>query len=337
MGPGPADRMSSSWVLGIEIGGTKLQLGIGQGQGSILAIERLRVIPARGASGIRDQIQAAFATLLANTNIAKGQIEAAAIGFGGPVDVLTGRTRKSFQIDGWDDFPLAAWVAEQLDVPRVVLENDADTAGLAEARFGAGIGHSPLLYMNVGSGIGGALIVDQQIYRGFGQGAIEIGHLKVPDSTVSGTRQIELEQAASGWAIASAAQELGRRKILEGSHGWPVLTRAHENPDQITAALVADAALGGDPDSSAILDRARSAVAFALTQAVALLAPRRIVIGGGVSLVGEKLWFDPIRRQIDRDVFEPFRGHFDIVPAALGEEVVVHGALAIARDSTARS
>jgi glucokinase len=337
MGPGPADRMSSSWVLGIEIGGTKLQLGIGQGQGSILAIERLRVIPARGASGIRDQIQAAFATLLANTNIAKGQIEAAAIGFGGPVDVLTRRTRKSFQIDGWDDFPLAAWVAEQLEVPRVVLENDSDTAGLAEARFGAGIGHSPLLYMNVGSGIGGALIVDQQIYRGFGQGAIEIGHVKVPDSTVSGSRQLELEQAASGWAIASAAQALGRRKIHEGRHGWPVLTRAQEDPDQITAALVADAALGGDPDVSAILDRARSAVAFALTQAVALLAPRRIVIGGGVSLVGEKLWFDPIRSQIDRDVFEPFRGHFDIVPAALGEEVVVHGALAIARDATARS
>ena len=78
-------------------------------------------------------------------------------------------------------------------------------------------------------------------------------------------------------------------------------------------------------------------MAFALTQAITLLAPRRIVIGGGVSLVGEKLWFDPIRRLIDRDVFEPFRGRFDIVPAALGEEVVVHGALAIARDAISTS
>ena len=65
-------------------------------------------------------------------------------------------------------------------------ENDADTAGLAEARFGAGVGHSPLLYMNVGSGIGGALIVDDQIYRGSGQGAAEIGHLRVPDVTLFG-------------------------------------------------------------------------------------------------------------------------------------------------------
>jgi glucokinase len=337
MGPGPADRMSHPWVLGIEIGGTKLQLGIGHGQGSILALERLRVDPSRGAAGIRDQIQAGFATLLAKTKLAKRQIEAAAIGFGGPVDALNGRAQKSFQINGWDDFPLAAWVGEHLGVPRVVLENDADTAGLAEARFGAGIGHSPLLYMNVGSGIGGALVVDQQIYRGSGQGAIEIGHLSVPYGTVSGTRRLELEQVASGWAIASAAQELGRRRIQEGRDGWPVLTRSQGDPDRITAALVAEAALGGDPDSAAILDQARTAVAFALTQAITLLAPRRIVIGGGVSLVGEELWFDPIRRLIDRDVFEPFRGRFDIVPAALGEEVVVHGALAIARDAVATS
>jgi glucokinase len=328
---------SLPWVLGIEIGGTKLQLGIGQEQGSIAALERLHVDPARGSSGIRDQIQAGFAMLLARTNLGKRQIEAAGIGFGGPVDTLSGRTRKSFQIDGWDDFPLAAWVGEHLEVPRVVLENDADAAGLAEARFGAGVAHSPLLYITVGSGIGGALIVDQQIYRGFGQGAIEVGHMRVPGSTSSASRHLELEQVASGWAIAFAAQTLGRRRIQEGRVDWPVLTRSHGDPDRITAAWVAEAALGGDPDSSAILDRARTAMAFALMQAITLLAPRRIVIGGGVSLVGEKLWFDPIRRLIDHDVFEPFRGRFDIVPAALGEAVVVHGALAIARDALSSS
>ena len=329
--------MSQSWVLGIEIGGTKLQLGIGQGQGSILALERLRVDPARGASGIRHQIQAAFVTLLAKTKLAKSQIEGAGVGFGGPVDVLNGRTQKSFQVNGWDDFPLAAWIREHLDVSKVVVENDADTAGLAEARFGAATRHSPLLYMNVGSGIGGALVVDQQIYRGAGKGALEIGHVRVPDSTVSGTRHLELEEVASGWAIASAAQELARRRIDEKRVGWPLLTRAEGNPDRITAALVAEAAAGGDPDSAAILDRARAAVAFALSQAITLLAPRRIVIGGGVSLLGEKLWFDPIRRLINQDVFEPFRGSYDIVPAALGEEVVVHGALALARDAVTRS
>ena len=219
----------------------------------------------------------------------------------------------------------------------MVVENDAHAAGLAEARFGAGIGQSPLLYMTVGSGIGGALIVDHQIYRGFGQGAIEVGHLKVPDSTSSENLHHELEQVASGWAIASAARALCRRQIEQGRAGWTVLTRSHGDPDRITAAMVAEAAVAGDPDSLAILDRARSAVAFALIQAITLLAPRRIVIGGGVSLLGEEFWFDPIRRLIDHGVFEPFRGRFDIVPAALGEEVVVHGALAIGRDALTKS
>jgi len=325
--------MAEPWVLGIEIGGTKLQLGIGQGQGSVAALERLLVEPSRGAAGILDQILAAFPTLLGKRNLSRQQIDAIGIGFGGPVDGLHGLTKRSYQVSGWDDFPLTTWMSGNLGVPLVVLENDADAAGLAESRFGAGSGYSPLLYVTVGSGIGGALIIDDRIYRGLGQGATEVGHLRVPDITPSGARVLELEQVASGWAIASAAQDTARRMIDEGRTDWVVLTNAQGRPSQITAALVADAASQGDLESTAILDRARRAIAFALTQAIALLAPRRIVIGGGVSLVGEENWFDPIRRLIDRDVFQPFRGRFDIVPAALGETVVVHGALALARDA----
>jgi glucokinase len=325
--------MAEPWVLGIEIGGTKLQLGIAQGRGHISALERLTVEPSLGAPGIRNQIQIAFATLLAKANLSVGDIEGAGIGFGGPVDSLAGCTQKSFQVDGWDKFPLAAWVRDHLEIPSVVLENDADSAGLAEARFGAGVGYSPLLYMNIGSGIGGALVVDQQIYRGSGHGALEIGHLSVPSDTDDGSRTVELEQVASGWAIAAAARELGRRKLEQGRADWPLLTQARGNPDSITAALVAEAAREGDAESAAILDRARGAVAFALAQAITLLAPRRIVLGGGVSLVGEDLWFDPIRRLTNQHTFAPFRGRYDIVPAALGEEVVVHGALALARDA----
>ena len=150
------DCMSEFWPLGIEIGGTKLQLGIGHGQGKLRALDRLRVDPSRGANGVFEQIEDAVPRLLANAKLDRKQIQAAGIGFGGPVDVQTGRIQKSFQIFGWDDYPLADWIGERLDIPRVVVENDADTAGLAEARFGAGVGHSPLLYITVGSGIGGA-------------------------------------------------------------------------------------------------------------------------------------------------------------------------------------
>ncbi len=170
-----------AWVLGIEIGGTKLQLGIGRGQGELVGLERLPVNPSRHATGILDQIQQVFPSLLRGAQLTCSQIQAAGVGFGGPVDTENGVVQKSYQIAGWDDFPLGAWIREHLKVPRVLVHNDADTAGLGEARFGAGRGYSPLLYMTVGSGIGGALIIGDRIYRGFGKGAGEIGHMRVVD------------------------------------------------------------------------------------------------------------------------------------------------------------
>ncbi len=329
--------MDEVCVLGIEIGGTKLQLGIGHGQGDLSALVRLRVDPTRGASGILSQIRAAVPDLLKQSNLEPHQIQAIGIGFGGPVDAAAGQIETSFQIAGWDHFPLADWITEHLDVPWVVVENDADSAGLAEARFGAGLDRSPLLYVNVGSGIGGSMIIDRQIYRGAGQGALEIGHMRVVDATDSDRPIRELEQIASGWAMATAGQELARQKVERNEKDWVVLEHALGNPGAITGVMIADAAKTGDRESMAILARARAAVAFALAQTITLLAPRRIVLGGGVSLIGESLWLDPIRRLVDLDVFPAFRGHYDIVPAALGEVVVVYGALALARDLVVKS
>jgi glucokinase len=324
--------MAEPWLLGIEIGGTKLQLGIGDGLGTLRALARVAVVPSGGAAGILGQIESALPDLLRTCHISVDQIAAAGIGFGGPVDTAARRTTRSYQIAGWEQFPLARWAKEHLGIDRVVLENDSDSAGVAEARLGAGIGYSPVLYTNIGSGIGGALIVDGQLYRGSGRGALEIGHLGVMTETPDGPGVAELEQIASGWAIAKSAQNEAERLLAQGRDDWTVLAQADGQPDRITAVSVAEASQAGDVLAATILDRARKGVAFALTQAITLLAPQRIVIGGGVSLIGAAGWLDPIRDRVNRDVFEPFRGHFDIVPAALGEEVVVHGALALARD-----
>ncbi len=319
--------MVSRWVAGIEIGGTKLQLGVGRGDGKIVALERLAVDPARQAEGIRRQILEAFPRLLHSAGIARAAVGAVGFGFGGPVNADQGRVERSYQVAGWEDFPLAEWACEHLGVPSAVLHNDADSAGLAEARFGAGTGRAPLLYITVGSGIGGALILNDRIYRGFGKGAGEIGHLHVPDFRGEGPayRLAELEQVASGWAIARAGQQLADAGRLD-------LTDLGSKPGPVTGWMVAEAARHGHPDAAGIIDRGQKALGVALAQAVAMVAPRRIVIGGGVSLMGEP-WFASVRRAVDQFVFAPFRGGFDIVPAALGEEVVVHGALALAHDA----
>src|SRR5208337_162201 len=106
---------------------------------------------------------------------------------------------------------------------------------LAEGRFGAGVGRSPLLYLTIGSGIGGALIIDGQIYRGGGLGAVEIGHLEVPVHTRNGPQTLELEQIASGWGIARRAREEALDQAKAGRHDWVVLERARGDPQAITA------------------------------------------------------------------------------------------------------
>jgi glucokinase len=324
--------MSSPLLLGIEIGGTKLQLALGRGDGRIIDLERLRVVPSDGAEGVRSQIAGAVGPMLTRAGIAS--VGAIGAGFGGPVDTDEGVITTSHQIGGWDGFRLADWLRQIIKVDPVVVQNDADTAGLAEARFGAGAGVSPVLYVTIGSGIGGGLILNDKIYRGAGAGAIEIGHLWVVDRNDSDLGVLTLEKAASGWAIADSARSYAERLLREETgHDWSVLRRAGGDPAAITTRDVAEAAREGDREAKILLDRAAHAMAHGLRQAVTLLAPRRIILGGGVSLIGEDLWLDPIRRLLDGCVFPPFRGTFDLVGASLGEEVVVQGALALARDA----
>jgi glucokinase len=312
--------------LGIEIGGTKLQLGLGRGDGTLTALWRGTVDVAAGPEGIRRQITATVPDLLAQADLDRAQVQGVGIGFGGPVDDATHSIIKSHQIEEWDGFPLADWITDMLGWP-AVLGNDADVAGLAEALFGAGKGLSPIFYITIGSGIGGGFIINGEIYRGCGRGAAEIGHVQVKGLGCVVTYRA-LEQHSSGWAIARKAQD-----SLWSDQGYKSsLFRLVEGPNSsITTEQVAQAAKKRDQFALSILNEAWSDLAEALCHVIALLCPRRIVVGGGVSLMGEKLLFEPLRRLVAERVFRPFADCYDIVPAALGEEVVVHGALALAR------
>jgi len=319
--------------LGIEIGGTKLQLGVGPDDGKLRGLWRGGVDVADGPEGLRRQIVAAVPELLAKAGISRGELRGVGIGFGGPVDDATHSVIKSHQIEGWDDFPLADWISEVVSLP-AVLGNDADVAGLAEALHGAGKGLSPIFYITIGSGIGGGFIINGEIYRGCGRGAAEIGHLQFKTYWIRDPPFIldspteTLEQLTSGWGIAETAKycivkERPIRSIL--------YSKAQDRSRPLTAKDVALAARQGDAFAESILNTSVGYLADAICHVIALLCPRRIVIGGGVSLMGEKLLFEPLRRMLAERVFKPFAGLTDIVPATLGEEVVVHGAIALVR------
>jgi glucokinase len=335
--------------LGIEIGGTKLQLGIGPGDGSLAGLWRGKVDAEAGGEGIRKQILAAVPELLSSAGALRSHLRGVGVGFGGPVDDIAQRVIKSHQIAGWNDFPLPDWLGEALQLP-VVLGNDADVACLAEALFGAGRGLSPVFYITVGSGIGGGLVVNGEIYRGVGRGASEIGHLRIFDHRPGQEPAFRrLEEITSGWAIGDYA----RRRLLRGD-GTDSLLRTYAGQvrarpadetlavptpaevaargfDQLAAGDVAEAARQGDAFARQILNDCFSALAEAVCAMVVLLCPRRVVIGGGVSLMGEELFFRPLRQMAAERIFPPFADLTEIVPSALGEAVVVHGALALAR------
>ncbi len=314
--------------IGIEIGGTKLQLGLGAGNGAIVGLWRGAVDPAGGGASIRQQILVAIDELLRSARVPPARLKAVGVGFGGPVDDASGHVITSHQISGWNDFPLSQWLSEALQVP-VFVGNDADVAGLAEALHGAGQGRSPLFYVTIGSGIGGGFIVDGNIYRASGKGAAEIGHVRVLDSRRrSGPVMSPLEDVASGWGIANHARHLlsegeGRSSLL-----WKL---ADGDLGRVTAELIGDAAKQEDSFSRTRLSEALAGLSEAICSVIALLCPTRIVIGGGVSLLGQDLFLEPLREIVAERVFKPFAGLTDIVPAALGEAVVVHGALALAK------
>ena len=343
--------MSHPLFLGIEIGGTKLQVAVGDAAGrSLVSVARADVDPAGGAEGILTEIER-----LAQPLLAEHRPAAVGIGFGGPVD-RAGRVVKSHHIHGWEDFPLADWAREHFGLPAIVA-NDADTAALAESRLGAGRGANPVFYITVGTGIGAGLVIDGQIYLGHGVSVAELGHLR-PGLHAEGPDQI-LESYAAGWGIAAAAQarlrdpmryRLGelrgkrrrpediRQRLIEieeagEADAGDLLDRCDGQPERLSTKLVVEAAMAGNRMASEILRQAWQALGWGIAQAITLLSPEVIVIGGGVSLAGRELFFEPLEYEVARYVFPPLKDSYRIVPAELGEEVVLHGALLLARDA----
>lgn len=325
--------------LGIEIGGTKLQLGVGVGQEANLA--ELLIFPvevARGAAGIREQIVGAVKELQS-----RHQITRIGFGFGGPINSESQVVTTSHQIRGWDDFPMGQWCREQFGLP-IVLANDCDSAALAEAKFGAGKGKRTVFYVTVGTGIGGGFVIDGIVHGSGRPSASEIGHLR--PGMLAESPHNTVESLASGWGISWLAKSLldvEKRDIsklipqsmqlarpIDDSERSQLLDRCNGDLDQLTARHVGQAAADGNTFALAVLDVALSALGWGIAQTITLLSPEVVVVGGGVSMMGDELFFQPLRRFVDLYAFGPSKGSFEICPAELGEEVVVHGAIGMA-------
>lgn len=317
-------------TLGIEIGGTKLQLVTSDLTGHIDQRFRYAVDPAQGADGILQQIAETIGQL---TDVP----QAIGVGFGGPVDWQTGRIATSHQIGGWSGFGLADWLRQQVPGALVRVENDANVAALGEARQGAATGFRTVFYITLGSGVGGGLVVDGQLYHGATPGEAEIGHLwLVPPG--DGTPGQTIEQTVSGWAVDQQIRELLpqlpddsvlKQMVQEAHAAGPVGKEAVPAvPRRDPARFLHPAYEAGDPVARMLIEQIGSVLALGLSHVVHLFHPDAIVLGGGLSLIGEPLRA-AVRQALPRFVMKAFHPAPIILLAKLGEDAVPVGALAL--------
>jgi glucokinase len=301
----------SPQFLAIEIGGTKLQLFVGDERANILRRWRFNIDAAAGGAGIRAKIEAVLPEILREQEIA-----AVGVGYGGPVDGRTGQICCSHQVEGWADFPLGDWLRERTRKP-VFIDNDANVGALGEALRGAGQGSNPVFYVTLGSGVGGGLAVNGQIYHGAKPGESEIGHVRLDRNGII------VEKRCSGWATDAKV----RAAIKENPAS--VLARAAQGMTSGEARALDAALREGCTVAQRILQEVADDLAFGLSHVTHLMHPEVIVLGGGLALMGEPLR-GAVESALRRYTMEAFAPGPRIALSLLREDAVPAGALLLA-------
>jgi glucokinase len=280
-------------TLAVDIGGTKFSMAVFDGR-CMVARETRSTDREGGRAWMMEQIAS-----IGKAWSAEHRFERCGIGFGGPVIFAEQRVVLSTHVGGWNDFDLPGFVRSELHID-AVMDNDANAGALGEALHGAGQGCDPLFYMTLSTGIGGGIVHDGRVYRGADSYAGEIGHLTIrpggPECLCGSTGCFE-RMCCGLW--------------LQRDYGRPA--RELMTDPRFVEKYVVDLALG-------------------LKSCIMLLNPGRIVIGGGISKAGEKL-FGPLRLELRKQVTSWSRARIEVVPAELGDDSVLWGARALAQQT----
>ncbi|MCR4425330.1 MAG: ROK family protein [Firmicutes bacterium] len=318
--------ISGPYVIGIDLGGTKIATVLTGGDLSVIQRLVITTRPEEGSRAVLDRIVDSAMQVASCLPRGIQDVDAVTIGSPGPVDP-TGEVVLDAPNLGWKCVPAARIVGEALG-RTVFLENDANLAALAENRLGAGRGTSHMIYITVSTGIGSGLILGGQLYRGFSGSAGELGHVTmVKDGPLCGCGNRGcLEAVASGTAIGRRGQEVACRPTGEG-----ILRAGGGDASRVDASVVAAAARAGDRAALAILHDAFEYLGIAVANVLNLLNLQMVVVGGGVSRTGDIL-FDTVRATVSLRAFAYAARDVAIVPAALGEDVGALGAACYALD-----
>ena len=321
----------SDVYAGIDLGGTKILVVIADAAGRVLGSDRIPTLASQGPDAVIDRICQAVLGAAGDAKLEVSQLRAAGISAPGPIESAEGVITDPPNLPGWHNVPLARIVRERLGVP-ALLENDANCAGVGEHNFGAGRGFRHMIFITISTGIGGGIIIDNELYAGASGAAGEVGHMGVAPGAgrICGAGHPGcLEAYASGTAIAARAREA----IAEGR--LPRVTQLVKEQPPLSAQTVYLAAEQGEAEAASIIREAGIYLGIGLATLINAFNPQAIVLGGGLTHMGERILGPAVETARVRSFAQSFTD-VRIIEGELGDRAAALGAIAVARMGVAK-
>ena len=308
-------------LVGVDLGGTNIRAALFTS--NTPPPTTIAKHPTPASDGVDAVIQCLIETI---DEVLKEGGSPSCIGIGapGPLDPKRGVILYAPNLPGWHDVPLADRIGHHFQAP-VVVGNDANLAALGEWRHGAGDGVSDMIYLTISTGIGGGVIIDEKLLLGANGLGAELGHVTIdPDGPICSCGQPgHIEALASGTALA-------RRAVTQLESGTASSLRAIWETSPLSARHVGQAAEEGDDLASRLVEETGKMIGRYLADLSHIFNPKTIVLGGGVTQIGELL-FQPIRTAVKKYALSSeYYQELEIVPASLGDDAGLIGAMVLA-------
>lgn len=308
-----------NYVIGIDLGGTKISTAIADFDGNVKSQKLIPTMASEGEKAVLDRIISTVEFVLNDSKISINEVEAIGIGSPGPLDSNKGIIITTPNLP-FKNFDIVSPLRDKFSVP-VYLDNDANVAAIGEFMFGAGKGTKNMVFFTVSTGVGGGAVLNGKIYRGHTCNALEIGHTTVkPNGPRCNCGNVGcLEAVSSGTSIGKRGKEA-------------CLTKAEtslKNYDDVTSYEVFVEAAKGDKVAKEIIDDALYYLGIGVANAVATFDPEVVIIGGGVAKAGDVV-FDTVRKVVNTRCFKNMAESCKILPAGLGADAGVIGAVGLA-------
>lgn len=309
-------------IVGIDLGGTNMQIGVVDADGAIIGRSRKKTQALDGRAKVIERLVEGVNNACTEAGLTLKQLGGLGIGAPGAVDPTRGVVLEAVNLR-WTDVALANILQEKLGIP-VVVDNDVNVAVYGEWKMGAGQGVSELLGVWIGTGIGGGLILNNRLYQGALFTAGEIGHTVFFPNAPLGSRT--LEENCSRTAVAERLVKLVK------ANKPSKLADTVIAGDSIKSKLIADAYESGDALTHEVVDEVAAHVGIAIANVVTLLSLPRVLLGGGLTEAVGKSFVTEVRKSVREHVFPDRCRQVEIVASELEDDAGLLGAALLARE-----